>query len=101
MVLPTIEEVLCGGHKVDLTHFKNAVGDRFVLSTRKLCVSHVRSLANSISKYGEVFLPIIIERAGDDKYIVVDGYHRLAALKMIHDAAPDKSVAATVKLKKQ
>lgn len=100
-VLPTVEDVLCGGQRVSLAHFKEAVGDRLILCNRKLCTSHVRGLAASISKYGEVFLPIIIERTEDNRYIVVDGYHRLAALEMIHETTPEKSISATVKLRRR
>ena len=94
---PTIEDLLCEG----LTQFRETVGDRFVLPNRRLCASHVRGLAASISKHGEVVVPILIERTQDNKYIIVDGLHRLAALDLIKETSPSEAISARVKLRKQ
>ena len=98
---PTIEDLLCEGRTVSLTLFRETVGDRFVLPNRRLCASHVRGLADSISKHGEVVVPILIERTQDNKYIIVDGLHRLAALDLIKETSPSEAISARVKLRKQ
>ena len=98
---PTVEDLLCEGRTVSFIQFREAVGDRLVLPNRKLCASHVRCLAASILKLGEVFLPIIIERTEDNKYIVVDGYHRIAALDLIAETSSLNSIFVNVRLKRQ
>ena len=60
-------------------------------------MSHVRSLATSILKHGSILLPIILERK-DDKYVVKDGFHRLAALDLIKSTHQDKEIVVRVKL---
>ncbi len=95
---PTIENLLCEGHTVSLTQFKESVGDRFIISNRKLCKSHVRGLAASILKHGRVLLPIIIERTPNNQFVVIDGFHRLAALEMIKNSSPSSVISAYVRL---
>lgn len=94
---PTIENLLCEGHTVSLQNLKDNVGSRLVIPKRSLCMSHVRSLATSILKHGSILLPIILERK-DDKYVVKDGFHRLAALDLIKDTHPEVIITVKVKL---
>ena len=94
---PTTENLLCEGHTVSLQNLKDNVGSRLVIPKRKLCMSHVRSLATSILKHGSILLPIILERK-DDEYVVIDGFHRLAALDLIKNMHPEKKIIVKVKL---
>ena len=86
--LPTAETFLCEGKMVSFDELKEILGDRLDLTNKGLITSHVRRLAASIKKHGEVMVPILLVRVGD-KYRVKDGHHRLAAVKLIRDSDPD------------
>lgn len=93
---PTTESLLCDGHTVNLKDLIEDIGSRLVIPKRSLCMSHVRSLATSILKYGSVLVPIIIERK-DDEFVVKDGVHRLAALELIKKSHPEVEIRTKVK----
>lgn len=93
----TTEELLCEGHTVNLKDLRDSIGFRLVIEEKKLCMSHVRSLASSIMKHGAVILPIIIERKNNE-YVVKDGFHRLAAVELVKKQNPDVNVSVRVKL---
>lgn len=94
---PTTETLLCEGHTVNLKELNETLGPRLVIPKRLLCMSHVRSLASSIEKHGEVVVPIVIERK-DEEYVVKDGFHRLAALDIVRKTRPDMEIVVKVKL---
>ncbi len=94
---PTTEELLCEGHTVNLKDLRDSIGSRLVIEERKLCMSHVRSLASSIMKHGAVILPIILEHKNDE-YVVKDGFHRLAAIELVKKQNPNANVSVRVKL---
>ena len=92
---PTIEDLLCEGHAVNYYMLQEALGNRLIIENRKLCMSHVRSLAASIIDFKAVVIPLTVERKGEN-YILTDGYHRLAALEMIKKSHPDIYITITV-----
>ena len=92
---PTIEDLLSEGHAVNYYMLQEALGDRLIIENRKLCMSHVRSLAASIIDFKAVVIPLTVERKGEN-YILTDGYHRLAALEMIKKSHPDIYITITV-----
>jgi hypothetical protein len=92
---PTIEDLLCEGHAVNYYMLQEALGDRLIIENRKLCMSHVRSLAASIIDFKAVVIPLTVERKGNN-YILTDGYHRLAALEMVKKSHPDMYISISV-----
>jgi hypothetical protein len=90
-----IEGLLCEGHAVNYYMLKEALGDRMIIEKRRLCMSHVRSLAASIIDFKAVVIPLTVERNGNN-YILTDGYHRLAALEMVKKSHPDMYITITV-----
>ena len=92
---PTIEDLLCEGHAVNYNELKEALGSRLIVQDRKLCMSHVRSLATSIIEFKAVVIPLTVERKGNN-YILTDGYHRLAALEMVKKSHPDMYISVSV-----
>lgn len=93
LTLPTIEDNLKEGKVVDFYDLKDFLGDRLDIPNRKLCKSHIRSLADSIMAHKEVIVPIIVEAKGNN-FEVRDGFHRLAALDII-----DQTIKIIVKVK--
>ena len=89
---PTIEDLLCEGQAVNYYVLQEALGDRLIIENRKLCMSHVRSLAASIIDFKAVVIPLTVERKGDN-YLLTDGYHRLAALEMVKKSYPDMYIS--------
>jgi hypothetical protein len=92
---PTIEDLLCEDHAVNYYMLQEALRNRLIIENRKLCMSHVRSLAASIIDFKAVVIPLTVERKGDN-YILTDGYHRLAALEMIKKIHPDMYISVSV-----
>ena len=92
---PTIEDLLCEGHAVNYYMLQEALGDRLIIENRKLCMSHVRSLAASIIDFKAVVIPLTVERK-DNNFILTDGYHRLAALEMVKKSHPDMYISILV-----
>lgn len=92
---PTIEDLLSEGHAVNYYMLQEALGDRLIIENRKLCMSHVRSLAASIIDFKAVVIPLTVERKGNN-YNLTDGYHRLAALEMVKNSHPDMYISISV-----
>jgi hypothetical protein len=92
---PTIEDLLCEGHAVNYYMLQEALGNRLIIENRKLCMSHVRSLAASIIDFKAVVIPLTVERK-DNNFILTDGYHRLAALEMVKKSHPDMYISVSV-----
>ena len=85
---PTVENLLCEGQAVYYHELQEALGTRLIIESRKLCMSHVRSLAASIIDFNAVVIPLTVERKGKN-YILTDGYHRLAAMDLVKKSHPD------------
>jgi hypothetical protein len=92
---PTVEDMLCEGRVVNFYMLREVLGNRLVIENRKLCMSHVKSLASSIMELRAVVIPLTVERNGND-YILTDGYHRLAALDMINKIHPDIHISINI-----
>lgn len=95
---PTVESLLLDGHTVNFGELQDTVGNRLIIKKKKLCLSHVKGLANSIIKYKAVIIPLMVEYI-DGHYFLIDGYHRLAALKMIIENHPSLDISTKIKLK--
>ena len=96
---PTIENLLCDGHAVNFRELEDALGDRLIIEDRKLCMSHIKSIAASIVDFKAVLIPLTVERK-DQNYLLTDGYHRVAALKLIKGSRPDMDISVKVIIKK-
>jgi hypothetical protein len=96
---PTIENLLCDGHAVNFRELKDALGDRLIIEDRKLCMSHVRSIATSIVEFKAVLIPLTVEQK-DNNYLLIDGYHRVAALNLIKGSLPDMDISVKVIINK-
>ena len=90
--LPTVEDLFCQGKLVNYMELKEFLGDRLVISEQRLCMSHARSLAAHTNKYKEVMVPILIAKTGD-RYHIVNGFHRIAAIDMLMSKEPNVKIS--------
>ena len=96
---PTVENLLCEGQAVNFYELQEALGNRLIIENRKLCMSHVRSLAASIIDFKAVVIPLTVERKGKN-YILTDGYHRLAAMDLVKKSYTDIYITVLLTEKK-
>ena len=94
--LPTAASRLQQGKVVDLDDLL-AEQQTVIFEPRPLCASHVRGLASSISEQGMV-CPLMLGIQGD-AYVLVDGYHRLAAIEMLRKTHPNQNHRVLVVMK--
>lgn len=79
--LSSNEEILVKGGIVPFSSFQAEQKDRLLLEDRPICASHVWKLATSIQKEGHVVVPLLLREEENGCNTLVDGYHRLAAVK--------------------